>query len=97
MSIHNPLVVSFNVQAATVRAPFTVSSAIRPIVQAETYIFEQNQASDRWEINHNLHKFPSVTIVDTARTVVVGGVQYIDSDNIICTFSQPFSGTAYLN
>ena len=110
MSVPNPLVVEFDVQAAgsntldfdiqddgSTQAPFTISGSIIPVVQARTFIYTQNQASARWEIHHDLDKWPSVTIVDTAKTVIVGEVQYIDRNYIICTFSHPFSGTAYLN
>lgn len=62
-----------------------------------TYIHNQNQASAEWHIHHGLNKRPSVSIVDTAGTVVVGEVQYIDEDNIVCRFSAAFSGAAYLN
>ena len=113
MSIQNPLVLDFSVQTAdtnildfsvqtadtNITLPFETSQSINPtiVVEPQTYIFKQNQASDRWEIKHNLNRYPSVTVVDTAGTVVIGGVQYIDANNILCTFSSPFSGTAYLN
>lgn len=112
MSIQNPLVVdfsllategnrplqmAFDVQNANSELEFQLSNGIRPVIQANTYIHIQNQASTRWEIHHNLKKYPSVTVVDSAGTVVIGGVQYIDENYIICTFSHPFSGTAYLN
>lgn len=112
MSIQNPLVVDFGLQATDGNHPvrmnfdiqdtnneleFKMTSCLRPVIQTETYIHVQNQASTRWEIHHNLKKYPSVTVVDSAGTVVIGGVQYIDENYIICTFSHPFSGTAYLN
>lgn len=112
MSIPNPLVINFGLQAADsdhpinldfeiqnrdVNVPFALSHSIRPIIRTDTYIHHQDRASDTWEIHHTLHKWPSVTIVDSAKTVVVGCIQYIDEDYIILTFSQPFSGTAYLN
>ena len=112
MSIQNPIVVDFGFQAtdgnhpiqmefdiqnSNAEIPFDLTSCIRPVIQANTYIHVQNQASDRWEIHHNLKKYPSVTIIDSAGTVVIGGVQYINDSYIICTFSSPFSGTAYLN
>jgi hypothetical protein len=113
MSIQNPIAVDFGVQTTTdghlpITAGFDVfdanssisfstSSCIRPVIQADTYIHTQNQASNTWSIQHNLNKYPSVTVVDSAGTVVIGGVQYIDENYIICTFSHPFSGTAYLN
>ncbi len=63
----------------------------------QTFIYEQNSASAEWHITHNLGKFPSVSVIDSAGTVVVGDVQYIDENKIMCLFSAPFIGTAYLN
>lgn len=67
------------------------------ISQDSTYIFTQASVSSTWTINHNLGQFPSVTIVDGSGNVVLAEVQYINSNQIIVTFSQPFAGTAYLN
>lgn len=63
----------------------------------QTFTFTQNTAADVWEIEHNLNRYPSVTVVDSAGSVVVGDVQYLDSNNIRCYFRGAFSGTAYLN
>lgn len=59
--------------------------------------FSQTVPSSRWEIEHQLDKFPSVTIVDSAGSVVVGDIEYIDSDNVVITFQSAFAGKAYLN
>lgn len=61
------------------------------------YVHKQLSASREWLITHNLSKFPSVTVVDSAQTVVIGEVTYIDSNNLKITFSAEFSGKAYLN
>lgn len=61
------------------------------------FTFNKNIASEKWEIKHNLNKYPSVTIVDSADTVVYGNVEYIDSNKLIITFSVGFAGKAYLN
>lgn len=63
----------------------------------QTFIYEQNTLSDEWVIKHNLGRFPSVSVIDSAGTVVVGGVQYLNENIIVCTFNAPFIGTAYLN
>lgn len=63
----------------------------------ETYIHEQQVASKRWVISHPLEKFPSVTVIDTAGTVVVGDVEYVLNSLIIITFSAEFSGKVFLN
>ena len=61
------------------------------------YIHDQAMPSIYWNISHGLNKRPSVTVVDTAGTVVSGNVDYIDSNNILLTFNSAFSGQAYLN
>lgn len=48
-------------------------------------------------INHNMHKMPSVTVVDTAGTQLFCDVAYNDGDSMTLTFSAPVRGTAYLN
>lgn len=50
-----------------------------------------------WEITHNLDKYPSVTIVDSAGSVVMGDITYTSKSAIKITFSAAFSGKAYLN
>lgn len=61
------------------------------------FAYEQAQPSDTWEIQHNLRKYPSVSITDTANTEVVGEVQYLDENSLRVTFSAPVAGYAYLN
>ena len=62
-----------------------------------TYTFSQASAASTWVINHNLSKFPSITVVDSSGNVVVGFETYNNNNQITLTFSAPFSGSAYLN
>lgn len=62
-----------------------------------TYIHDQSTASDTWTIQHNLGKYPSVTVVDSAGTICEGTVTYMDTNTIVCNFNGAFSGKAYLN
>jgi hypothetical protein len=50
-----------------------------------------------WVITHNLGLFPSVTVVDSGNTVVVGDVVYVNTNTIEITFNSAFSGCAFLN
>ena len=59
--------------------------------------FNQNVPSDQWQVVHNLKKYPSVFVVDSAETVVIGEITYISENELIITFNAPFSGKAYLN
>jgi hypothetical protein len=63
----------------------------------KTFIFTQINPSTSWVIQHNLGKFPSITVVDTADTVVIGDYNYTDNNNVTLTFSAGFAGKAYLN
>lgn len=67
------------------------------IIGDTTFRFVQGVASEIWLINHNLHRRPSVTIVDSTWRQVHGQVEYLDDETIRLTFSAAFSGEAYLN
>lgn len=64
---------------------------------SDTYTFTQPSASSTWNIQHNLNKFPSVTVIDGYNRVFVGDIEYVDSNNITITFSAAVAGKAYLN
>ncbi len=63
----------------------------------KTFTFTQSAASSTWSVTHNLDKFPSVSVVDSGNTAVVGSVEYINKNELTITFSAPFSGYAYMN
>ena len=62
-----------------------------------TFIHIQGSASASWIIEHNLEKYPSVTVVTSAGTVVVGDVIYNNENVVTVTFNGAFKGKAYLN
>lgn len=62
-----------------------------------TYIHDQMVSSDTWVVTHNLDKYPSVSVVDSAGSLAIGDVQYISRNQLIVTFIGEFSGKAYLN
>ena len=66
-------------------------------VGSPTFTFNQASPSATWNITHSLDRYPAVSVVDSAGTVVIGEVQYIDSNNLIVRFSSAFAGKAYLN
>ena len=63
---------------------------------ARRHIHNQTISSDTWIITHSLGGYPSVTIVDSAKTYVIGEVQYDSTTQITVSFSAAFSGYAYL-
>ena len=63
----------------------------------KTFVFSQGVPAVQWTIQHNLSKFPSVSIVNNNNIVINGEVTYIDTNNVQLDFSAGFAGKAYLN
>lgn len=69
-----------------------------PPTEDKNYVHDQFNPATVWNITHNLGKKPSVSVVDTAGTVVEGMVDYLGSTSQLkITFNYPFSGYATLN
>ena len=73
-------------------AVFTLSSQGAP-----TFVFTQGVPATTWNIQHNLGKFPSVSVINNNNVVINGEVIYIDNNNVQLNFSAGFTGKAYLN
>ena len=73
-------------------AVFTLSSQGAP-----TFEFTQGVPAITWNIQHNLGKFPSVSVINNNNVVINGEVTYIDNNNVQLNFSAGFTGKAYLN
>ena len=48
-------------------------------------------------ITHNLGFYPNVTTKDSSGDMVETGIEYSNTNQIMLTMAQPFSGTAYLS
>lgn len=62
-----------------------------------TYVHNQISSSTTWTVAHNFGKFPSVVIIDSGGSVVIGDILYVDDNNLTITFSAAFGGKAYIN
>ena len=72
--------------------------AIYPEISADkNFVFTQNNPAVTWTITHDLDKFPSVSVVDSANEIVYGEVTYTNTNLLTVTFTAAFSGKAYLN
>jgi hypothetical protein len=60
------------------------------------HVHTQGTATTTWTITHALGGYPSVSIVDSARTVVYGEINYPSTTQVVVNFSSAFSGYAYL-
>jgi len=62
----------------------------------ERHVHTQASPSSTWVVTHQLHGKPSVTVVDSASTQVIGEVVYDSDAQVTINFTAPFSGFAYL-
>lgn len=60
------------------------------------FIHTQSTPSSTWVVTHDLGGQPSVTVVDSANTVVFGDVTYVSGEVVKIDFSSTFSGFVFL-
>jgi hypothetical protein len=59
--------------------------------------YTQGTPASSWTITHSMGRYPAVTIVDSAGSVVEGDIEFVSTSVLIITFSSPFAGDAYLS
>lgn len=91
--VENGQVLAYKIDADRTISPLNSDTT----VSDKTYTHYQDEPSTAWRITHNLDKFPSVTVVDSANTTVIGATQYIDNNQLVIYFGGAFSGKAVLN
>jgi len=103
-NILNLAITNFNENAVreTVREVDSASNEIlvteRAVAQAvDTYIHDQAVASNVWVVEHNMGKFPSVTVVDSAGTQFMVQVEYNSKNKLTIYINGSTTGKAYLN
>lgn len=75
----------------------TVTGVIGGVSLDANYVYTQGSPSAVWVVNHNLNKYCSVTVVDSADNIVVGEVLYNSLNQVTLTFAGAFSGKAFFN
>lgn len=61
------------------------------------YVHNQLIASATWTVNHNLNKFPAVTVVDSSGNVLIVDVEYVDANTVTVRFTSSTGGKVYCN
>ena len=74
-----------------------VTGVIGGVSLDANFVYTQTSPSAVWTINHNLNKYPSVTIVDSADNMVFGEVFYNSLNQVTLTFAGAFRGKAFIN
>lgn len=63
----------------------------------DTYVHDQAIASDTWVIEHNLGRYPSVVVIDSAGTQFIVQVEYNSRNKVTVYMNGSTTGKAYLN
>ena len=66
-------------------------------IEDRNYVHNQSIAAASWSITHNLGKYPSVNVIDSANSNIIGSVTYNSINQITISFAGDTSGTATLN
>lgn len=65
-------------------------------VFTNAFQFVQSQPATLWEVNHNLGRYPQVTVIDNDEDVCEAEVSYLDEYNLTIAFNQEMTGRAYM-
>lgn len=63
----------------------------------KNYLHVQGTPATVWTIQHDLGKYPSVTVIDSSGQEMVGTVVHNSINQTVVTFTASFSGQATLN
>ena len=74
-----------------------VTGVIGGVTLDANFVFTQTSPSATWVVTHNLNKYCSVTVVDSADNIVFGDVLYNSLNQVTLTFAGAFSGKAFFN
>lgn len=58
---------------------------------------DQNIASTEWICNHNLGKYPSITVKNSANDTIIGKITFTNENTVTIRFNVAVSGKAYFN
>ena len=76
-------------------APSQTLNFVLPV--GGSFVHTQSVSASTWTNSHNLGFFPSVNVVDSGRTTVIGDVSYITENQVSISFSAAFGGKAYFS
>jgi hypothetical protein len=92
------LEISLNIYTdSTLSGDGSEANPLSVVTNVQNYVYEQGTPSNEWLINHNLGAYPTVTIVDTAKTVIIGTIVYNNINQLTVSFNYDISGQAFIN
>lgn len=80
-----------------VNVPYGTGIRWLPKLFSNCYYKQAFTDVDTVNVQHNLNKYPSVTIIDSENKQILGEVQYMDENSLVVTFTEAISGTIICN
>lgn len=71
--------------------------SIQQIEKDSFFQHNQESVSSTWTVEHNLNKYPAVTVVDSGDNILYTEIEYIDKNTLEVRFEASTSGKAYMN
>lgn len=78
-------------------AQLTSEEILGVVIPAISYRHTQSAVSDTWNIAHNLHFLPNVTVFDSGGSQIEGNVIHLNTNSLSIEFSAAISGNAVLS
>lgn len=75
----------------------TIKVDVNKLGVDSTFVYKTVVPMACWEIDHNLNKFPSVTLTDWDDNLISADVKFINMNKVVVNLSEPICGKAYLN
>lgn len=66
-------------------------------VESKTYVYEQGEVSNVWIVNHNLNKYPVITLIDSSGRVFEAEKIYNDENTCTIYLNGATTGKVLLN
>ena len=79
------------------QAYYDIANFVLDSASDKHFTFNQATPAATWNVQHNLDKFPSVTVALPSGQVGQADVTYVDENNLTITFAGAESGKAYMN
>lgn len=73
-----------------------IVTATLPETTNTTIVWDSGPASTQWNIVHNLERYPTVTVVDSARNIIHADIVYLDINTVQVNFAFATGGQAYI-
>lgn len=74
-----------------------INGTVYDLPKDKNFLYEQEIPSAVWTIQHDLGKYPSITLLDADGVIMFGDIKYVDMEIVEITFATEITGKALLN